>query len=95
MRDPGDAAQVREAAHRFFARAANALEEAFAPYLPTALPAALEAMAHVGNAEVVGPYKRAVHTGALEEQVCPCVCHSESCGTRAQDDRKTRWCQQF
>ena len=61
---------MREAAHRFFTRAAHSLEEAFAPYLPTALPPALEAMAHVGNAEVVGPYKRAVHTGALEEQVC-------------------------
>jgi hypothetical protein len=47
----------REAAHRFFGRAASALEAAFAPYLPLALPPALEAMAHVGHAEVVGPFK--------------------------------------
>jgi len=61
--------ELREAAHRFLGRVAGALDASFAPYLPVALPPALEALAHIGHGEEVGPYRRAVHTGALEEQV--------------------------
>lgn len=47
--------ELREAAHRFLGRVAGALDASFAPYLPVALPPALEALAHIGHGEEVSP----------------------------------------
>jgi hypothetical protein len=49
---PGGGSQFREATHRFLGRVAGAIDSAFAPYLPAAIPPALEALSGRTGEEV-------------------------------------------